>query len=170
MIAEQIKARCPLENIAWQGGMVKTIPPSLVPTEGRNTGHEYSVVPQNPLLNKGLASNGFGRTQFVMAMYKQNQSKVTNFREKAKSRTFVLELNIINIFRPCFLIYSLLFQTYIQFRMPQYSRRNMIISLRNLSPGCTEWLDLLLCIIRHTAIYELHYSLAGESRYLKTTN
>ena len=28
----------------------------------------------------------------------------TNIHEKAKSRTFVLELNIINIFRPCFLI------------------------------------------------------------------
>ena len=110
MIAEQIKARGPLENIAWQGDMVKTIPPSLIPTEGRNTGHEYSVAPENPLFNKELASNGFGRTQFVMAMYKKNQSKVTNFREKVKSRTFVLELNIINIFRPCFLIYSLSFK------------------------------------------------------------
>ena len=53
MIAEQIEVRCPLENIAWQGGMVKIIPPSLVPTEGRNTGHEYSVA------------------QFVIAMYKK---------------------------------------------------------------------------------------------------
>ena len=33
-------------------------PPSLVPTEGRNTEHENSVVPYNPLLSTGLASSG----------------------------------------------------------------------------------------------------------------
>ena len=38
--------------------MVKIISPSLVPTEGRNTGHENSVAPYNPLVRKGLASNG----------------------------------------------------------------------------------------------------------------
>ena len=70
MIAEQIMARGPLENIAWQGDMVKTIPPSLIPTEGRNTVHENPVAPYIPLLSKVLLAHfsfffakGLQRTQ-----------------------------------------------------------------------------------------------------------
>ena len=143
--------------------MVKIIPPSLVPTEGRNTGHEYSVAPQNPLFNKELASNGFSRAQFVIAMYKKNQSKVTNFREKVKSRTFVLELNIINIFQPYFLIYSLSFRPTFSLELPQYSKRNRRRLLQNLSPGCTQisiyWTFILVLVLKrqYELINKYHY-------------
>ena len=59
----------------------------------------------------------------------------TNFRENAKIRTFLLELNIIIIFRPFFLIYLLSFRPTCSLELPQYSKRNMIRSFEIYHQG-----------------------------------